>query len=400
MTMPHMNSMKRPPLWTKDFILVFISNLLLFFSFYMLVPVLPFYLLENLGTNESIAGIVLSLYTIAALVIRPFSGFLVDKFRRKPLYLICYSCFCVVFAGYTVAATLLLFIVLRILHGFAFGISTVSGSTVAVDIMPSERRGEGIGYYGMAASIAMASGPVLGLWLYKHYSFNVIFLSAFAVSAVGFLSILPIRPIKKEHPLSGEKAPLSLDRFILLKALPCVGLLFLAGFGYGGVVNFIGLYREQAAFDGSAGIFFLILSIGILVARLLSAKPINEGKVIGVIIAGSISLVLAFGLFAVCGNTILFYTIALLLGAGFGLVNPAFQSMVINLAEHNQRGTAIATYFTFWDMGIGIGIAIGGMIIEKLNFEWMFIFSAGLIGMGIIYFALLSATYFQKNKLR
>lgn len=118
----------------------FISNLLLFFSFYMLIPVLPFYLLENLGTSGSIAGIVLALYTISALFIRPFSGFMVDMFSRKPLYLVCYGFFCVIFAGYVIATTLVLFIVLRIFHGFAFGISTVSGSTVAVDIMASERR--------------------------------------------------------------------------------------------------------------------------------------------------------------------------------------------------------------------------------------------------------------------
>jgi len=394
-----MNTSKRPALWTKDFILIFISNLLLFFSFYMLVPVLPFYLLESLGTSESIAGIILSLYTIAALVIRPFSGFLVDTFSRKPLYLICYGLFCCVFAGYVVAVTLLLFIVLRILHGFAFGISTVSGSTVAVDIMPSERRGEGIGYYGMAASIAMASGPVLGLWLYKNYSFDVIFISAFIASLIGFFAILPIKPITKEAPLPGEKTPLSLDRFILLKALPCIGLLFMLGFGYGAVSNFIGLYSEQARFDGSAGMFFFILSVGILLARLLSAKAINNGKVVSVITTGSILIAITFGLFAIVTNLILFYVIALLLGAGYGLINPAFQSMLICLARHNQRGTANATYFTFWDMGIGLGIAIGGIIIDKLNFEWLFSISAGLIGLGLIYFALVSAVYFNRNKL-
>lgn len=174
------------PLWTRDFILVFISNLMLFGSFYMLLPILPFYLVNNLNTTESVAGIVIALYTISALLIRPFSGFMVDKFARKPLYLICYACFCAVFAGYAVALTLTLFILLRIIHGFAFGMSSVSGNTLAVDIMPSARQGEGIGYFGMATSVAMALGPFLGLWLYGKFSFQIIFIWALATSLIGF----------------------------------------------------------------------------------------------------------------------------------------------------------------------------------------------------------------------
>lgn len=390
----------RPTLWTRDFILVFISNLLLFFSFYMLIPVLPFYLMENLGTSSSIAGIVLALYTISALIIRPFSGFMVDMFSRKPLYLICYGLFCVIFAGYVVATTLVLFIILRILHGFAFGISTVSGSTVAVDIMVSERRGEGIGYFGMAANLAMAVGPVSGLYIHEHYSFDLLFLAAFFSSLIGFLTIILIKPIKKIHPEPGTKQALSLDRFILIKALPCVVLLFIAGLGYGSVLNYVGMYSETASFENNAGAFFVILSIGIVLARLVSARSINNGKIVQMVNTGGVFLILSFALFTICNSALMLYLISFLLGIGIGYINPAFQTMFINLAEHNQRGTANATYFTFWDLGIGLGTAAGGMIIDKLNFEWLYFICACLLITGLIYFATLSASYFQKNKLR
>lgn len=394
------DSVKRPPLWTKDFILVFLSNLLLFFSFYMLIPVLPFYLIENLGTSNSIAGIVLSLYTISALFIRPFSGFLVDMFNRKPLYLICYGFFCIIFAGYVVAVTLVLFIILRILHGFAFGVSTVSGSTVAVDIVTSERRGEAIGYFGMAANIAMAIGPVAGIWIQKNHSFDALFLSAFAASLIGFFTIMMIKPIRKEHPAPGTKQAVSLDRFILIRALPCVALLFVAGIGYGSVLNYVGLYSETASFVSSAGIFFIITSVGIVLARVMSAKAINNGRIIEMIYAGSIALIISFLLFVICRDAVVLYIIAFLFGIGFGYMSPAFQTMMINLAEHNQRGTANATYFTFWDLGIGLGTAIGGTIIEKLNFQWLYGICAGLLIFGLAYFAIVSASYFRKKKLR
>lgn len=391
---------KRLSLWTKDFLLVFFSNLLLFFSFYMLIPVLPFYLMEYFETSGSTAGIVLALYTISALMIRPFSGFLVDMFSRKPLYLICYGCFCVIFAGYVVAVTLTLFIILRILHGFAFGISTVSGSTLAVDLMTPERRGEGIGYYGMAANIAMAVGPVAGLWIQKNYSFDVLFLAAFFSGLIGFLAIVLIRPVQKEHSAHHTNQPLSLDRFILVKALPCVVLLFLAGIGYGSVLNYVGLYSETTLPNSNAGLFFVLFSGGIVLARILSARSINNGKIAAMIYIGSAALVLSFVLFSFCNYTLMFYFIAFLLGMGFGYLTPAFQTMFINLATHHRRGTANATYFTFWDFGIGFGTVIGGSLIEKLNFQWLYGICAGLLVLGIIYFAVISAAYFEKNKLR
>ncbi len=390
------NNNTRPALWTKDFILVFVSNLLLFFSFYMLVPVLPFYLLENLGTSGSLAGIILSLYTISALMMRPFSGFLVDTFARKPLYLICYAFFCLVFAGYVIATTLTLFIILRILHGLAFGISTVSGSTVAVDVMPSERRGEGIGYFGMAANIAMAIGPVAGLWLHHHYSFNVVFLMAFASGIVGFFSILPIKPIIKDLPQPQQA--LSLDRFILIKGLPCVALLFFIGLGYGTVVNYIGLY--STSFNAHAGVFFIFISAGLILARVVSARAINNGKITQMIYAGAGMLVISFVLLALCNSSYLLYFTAFLLGIGMGLTNPAFQTMLINLAEHNQRGTANATYYTFWDLGVGLGTAIGGFIIEKLDFKWLYLICTVLLVLGLIYYRAITAGYFKRNKLR
>jgi len=391
---------QRPALWTKDFIFAFASNLLLFFSFYMLIPVLPFYLTENLGTTNSVAGVVLALYTISALMIRPFSGFLVDMFARKPLYLICYGFFCVLFAGYVVATTLTMLILLRILHGFAFGVSTVSSSTVAVDIMPSARRGEGIGYFGMAANIAMAVGPVAGLWLQKNYSFDMVFWAAFASSLIGWLIITLIRPIKKEHPAPGTKAPISLDRFILTRALPCVGLLFVGGIGYGAVLNYVGLYSENAPFQSNAGMFFVLLAIGIVLARVVSAKAINNGKIVRMVYLGGTALIFSFTLFAFCQYTVILYLVAFMLGIGFGYLSPAFQTMLINLAEHNQRGTANATYFSFWDLGIGLGTAVGGTIIERLNFQWLYGICGMAVFLGLIYFVVVSGPWFEKKKLR
>ncbi|MEG1762026.1 MAG: MFS transporter [Bacteroidales bacterium] len=385
-------------LWTPDFIFAFIANLLLFFAFYLLVPVLPFYVINDLGTSESLAGVILSLYTLAALLIRPFSGYMVDAFTRKPLYLICYAIFTTLFAGYLLAGTLTLFIVLRIAHGFAFGITSVSGNTLAIDVMPSERRGEGIGYFGMASNIAMALGPMTGLFLYHSYSFSAIFLSSFLISCVGFTFVLWIKaPPKIIAPV---KDVISLDRFFLLKGLPQFFVLAFAGLGYGVIVNYMGMYGKSIGIGGSAGFFFTLLAMGIVVARLLSAKLINQGKIAHLIYTGLGFLLLAYALFVLNTNPILFYISALLLGLGFGYISPASQTIFINLAPHNRRGTANSSYLTAWDLGIGLGVLIGGGLIEQYGFTTLFIFCFGAVLTSLGVFKFCAAPYFEKNKLR
>ena len=141
---------------TPGYCFILAANFLLYFGFWLLIPVLPFYLSEIFNAGNSTIGIILSCYTVAALCIRPFSGYFLDSFARKPLYLLAYFIFMTMFAGYIIAGSLVLFILFRIIHGVSFGMVTVGGNTVVIDIMPSSRRGEGLGYYGLSNNIAMA----------------------------------------------------------------------------------------------------------------------------------------------------------------------------------------------------------------------------------------------------
>ena len=160
-----MNQQPTARLFTPSYCCILAANFLLFFSFWLIVPLLPFYLKETYNQTESAIGAILCVYTIAALFVRPFSGYLLDTFVRKPLYMFAYAAFCCVFLGYIAGGLLFWFVLLRILHGLSFGMVTVGGNTLVVDIMPSERRGEGLGYYGLTNNTAMSIGPMVGLFL-------------------------------------------------------------------------------------------------------------------------------------------------------------------------------------------------------------------------------------------
>ena len=190
--------MAKDKLISPSFCYILAANFLLFFAFYLILPILPFYLQDQFDADKSMIGFILSCYTIAALCIRPFSGYLLDTFARRPLYLLAYSVFMVIFAGYMIASLLSIFIVLRILHGFAFGMVTVSGNTIVIDILPSSRRGEGIGYYGLANNTAMSFGPMTGLFMHTCFSYETIFACSLLSCLLGFIMAYLVKTPQKQ----------------------------------------------------------------------------------------------------------------------------------------------------------------------------------------------------------
>ncbi len=395
-------SAQHTQLWNRDFILVFISNFLVFLCYYMLVPVLPRYIMESLGQGESMVGLIIGAFTIASLSIRPISGFIVDKFSRKPLYIICYALFAGAMGGYILVSSVAMFIALRVIHGYGFGLNTVGGLTYAIDVLPADKRGAGISYFGVAYSVAMAIGPMLGNMMYKQaVPFETIFIIIFAVGALGLLVSLPISPVKSVKSADADVKPksLSLGRFILLRGLPCVAIIALTGYGYGAVSNFIALYPKEVDFDVNVGYFFFILASGIVLARIFSAKMINRGEVLKATYIGGACVVASYALFLTCANSLMFYTLAALFGVGFGYFGASFQSMLVNLADASQRGTASATYYTFWDMGIGVGTVTGGVVLECFDFQALLLLCAGLVVLSLVYFRFVSDRYYRANKL-
>ena len=175
---------QKDKLWTSNFIFMCVANFLMSFSFYILIPTLPFYLIDTFKAGQSVVGIILSIYTISVLAVRPFSGFLADTFQRKPLYLFAYFIFASFFVGYALAGTLLIFTIVRVIHGLAFGMLSTTGNTLVIDVMPSSRRGEGLGYFGVTGNIAMAIGPMTGLILKDIFPFDYIFMLAAISGAV------------------------------------------------------------------------------------------------------------------------------------------------------------------------------------------------------------------------
>ena len=398
-------------LWNRNYLKVMTANFALFFAFYLLTPLLPLYLYETFGATKDVIGLVLSGYTIVALLFRPFSGFFVDSFPRKMVLLISYSAFAIFFAGYLAASSLLLFTIVRTLHGGPFGAVTVANSTVAIDVLPSSRRNEGIGYYGLSNNLAMAISPTFALFVYSEtHNFQLLFWLAFAVALFGLIvdSTVTLNKVSSSkfqvsssnHKVSSsnhtvqssnlkvQRMPLRLDRFFLKSGwLIGVNMVFF-GFCFGVLSNYLAIYGKQVlGMTGGTGAWFMLCSIGLILSRLQGGKALREGKltqnaaegmVISLVgytlfilmptIGGSKFFTFHFSLFTSIG----YYGSALLIGLGNGHLWPAFQNMMISVAHHNERGTANSTILVSWDCGMGLGILVGGIIAELLGYSAAF----------------------------
>jgi MFS family permease len=399
-------------LWNRNYIKVMTANFSLFFAFYVLTPLLPLYLSEHFGATKDVIGLVLSGYTITALLCRPFSGYIVDSFSRKAVLMVCFGTFAIFFAGYLAASTLLLFTIVRTLHGGPFGALTVSNSTVAIDVLPSSRRTEGIGYYGMSNNLAMAIAPTVGIFIYKFTaSFELLFWLALVVACLGWLVDATVTLPSKE--IIRNKSKLSMDRFFLVRGW-LLGLNMVAfGFSFGVLSNYLAIYgKEVMGITGGTGTYFMLCSVGLILSRIQGGKALREGRVTFNAGSGMVISLIGYTLFILMPTlyelsiinyplsiAIGYYGSALLIGLGNGHMWPAFQNMTINVARNNQRGTANSTILISWDIGMGLGILVGGVISELLGYGAAFWTVVLVNTAGVACFFLATKAFFLQRNL-
>ena len=419
-------------LWNRNYCMVMVANFSLFFAFYVLTPLLPLYLSERFGATKDVIGLVLSGYTVTALVMRPFSGFLVDTFPRKTVLMVSFVAFSIFFAGYLAASSLLLFTIVRTLHGGPFGALTVANSTVAIDVLPSTRRTEGIGYYGLSNNLAMAIAPTIGIFIYRYtHSFDLLFWIALVVACAGMAVDARVKSekltVKSEEFAaaipSAEGTPagnsslftfhfsLSWDRFFLVRGW-LLGLNMVAfGFCFGVLSNYLAIYgKEQLGITGGTGTYFMLCAVGLILSRLQGGKALRQGRVTHNAAGGMLISLVGYTLFILGPmmdsslltshlSLLTYYASALLIGLGNGHLWPAFQNMTISVAPNNKRGTANSTILVSWDVGMGLGILVGGVIAEHVGYDAAFWTVAAVNALGVLTFFAATRRFFLERNL-
>lgn len=370
-------------LWTKDFILFTISNTFLFSGFHIFLPTLPIYVLNQGGTSTDV-GLLSAIFVFCAILIRFFTEYGIKKWGKKYyLYIGCVLCF-VAAASYMLAITVPRLLSLRILHGIGFGIATTLYASIVTDLIPKTRRGEGIGYFGLGTTLAMAIAPGLGVWIVDNYSFNVLFITAtvsqiFALLCLRFCSV-PENQVVQDNP--SEKAPFW-DKLVEKRLFFQAFLSLLFGVCIGGVLNFIALLAKEAHI-ANAGSFFLMCTGCIFLSRLVTGRIFDKKGPAWVILPGAILFLSGFVVLAQSKSLTAFLTASALYGFGYGTIFPAVQTWMFNLVPAARRSAASATFYNMIDIGNGVGSVALGMLAGQYGYASIYWCSAIIMGIFLV----------------
>lgn len=366
-------------LWSRNFVLLILLNFVMFMGFQILMPVLPVYA-RALGGNEATAGLVVGIFTISAVVVRPFIGKTLDVYGRKKLFLIGFIVFCLFSFSYTIASTVVMLLLLRFFHGFGWGTTSTTANTVASDIIPRSRLGEGMGYFGLTSTLAMAIAPALGLYMIQYSSFNGVFI----FSAVAFLLAMGLSFGIRYPALQSQPGKSALFEKSAFRPTAIVSLLTMS---YGSVVTFIALYA-QAQGIANIGLFFTVYALALMISRPLFGR-LSDRKGFGIaVIPGVLGVMLALFLLSQANTLPLFLIAGAVYGLCFGAAMPALQAMSVRHVPPYRRGAASATYTTGFDLGIGLGSIFLGTVAQATGYSRMYLWAILPVFFALIIFFL------------
>lgn len=354
-------------LWTKEFVSLTVAMLFLGTGFYMLLPTLPLYI-QKLGGSEAQVGLVAGIFTLTAFVFRLIVGGLLDRFGRRLFMLLGLLVFAVSVYLYNWVGGIAVLLALRILHGASWAVCTTSIGTTVTDVIPETRRGEGMGWFGLSMTIAMALGPMLGTRVLMSQSFHEVFLIAavltVAALALAFATRIPFQSNPGARRVEFVEKPL----------LPLMLALLLLTVSYGGITAFIPLWSETLSVN--PGLYFLVYAIMITATRPIAGKMADRYGEAAVILPSLAVVVVALVVLSVFHDTVGIIASAVLYGIGFGAAQPAFQALALRLARPDRKGVANASIFTAFDLGISVGSIALGWIFPYTGYPGMFAVSA------------------------
>ena len=373
-------SREKPRLWTRDLVLIILVNLCVFTNHIMSLSTFPFYI-QELGGSEAVSGACALLFSLVAVLVRPFIGWWLDNGARRVALIVGLLGLALAPAGYVAVPMLSVAIAFRMLHGAALSFSNSTTATVASDVICKPRFAEGMGYFGMATALASAIAPALGLEL-MGFGFDVLYIVAALISLTALVLFLFVHSPKPQV----EKTPLSLKALINRDSLPATVTMLVFMFTFGALENFVAIYASANSMP-SGSIFFVIMAVMLLLVRVFLGRLVDEKGEAFFVYTGNAAMLVGLLLLAFVPCDATFYVAAVCAGYGFGGLEPALQSMAVHTATDETRGSANSTFLCGYDIGYGLGGGVAGALITAVGYAHMWaIVSLACVASCAIYF--------------
>jgi MFS family permease len=364
----------RPKLWTKDFLIVSSVNFFLTLIFYLLVVTIAVYAVDEYQASASQAGLVTGIFIIGTLIGRLYIGNKIERLGLKKTMVIGLILFSITTLLYFVHFGITFLMINRFIHGVTLGMASTAAGTIVAKVIPIRRRGEGIGYYSMSATLATAIGPFIGLFMSQHTTFEVIFSFCFVLCVLCLLVALIINiPEATGNSKEDTKSKgFQLSNYVEPKALPIAFVLLIVSLSYSSVLSFINFYAMEIDQVEAASFFFVVYAIAVLISRPISGR-LMDVKGANIIMYPAF-IILGAGLLLL-GTVHSGWALLLaggLIGLGFGNMQSVSQAVAVKLTAPHRMGLATSTYYIFLDAGLGFGPYLLGFLIPLTGYSTLY----------------------------
>lgn len=362
--------MEKRSIWNRNYTLVFLCNILTAFSFHILTPTIPKYVLA-LGGGAELAGFAATAFSVTAIVTRPFAGYYINIKRKKVILTAALVIVAFSILGYAFSGGVAWILLFRLLHGVGWGMVTTANSTVLVDSIPEDQIGRGIGLFGIASSLASVFAPNLGLQLIQGVGYRRMFLISFALAAAGCLISLGVdeNAMRKSEAPRGKLKVLE-HLFAREAAVPAVVILCV-GAGMAGITNFIAIYAESLSVSG-IGYYFTVAGAVMLVMRPLFGRLSDSRYSRAIVFVSLVGFTCVFLTLGLARTLPVFLVAAALYGTFYGALCPILQTWCVKAVEVSKSGTANSTYYTALDIGQALGASAAGILSVHMSYSNMY----------------------------
>ncbi|GAA0134706.1 MFS transporter [Paenibacillus sp. YSY-4.3] len=382
--------MKETSLWNKNFLLICFSSFFVFITFYILAVTLPTFVLETLHGSQKGIGLVTTVFVIAAVIFRPLAGKWLNELDNRKIMSASLILFAVCSALYLIVRGIAPLLVLRVIHGAAFGVAATTTSAIAIKLIPENRKGEGIGYFTLFMSLAMVFGPFLGLTIVTHFNFPVLFIMCLIFSALSLVCGLLLQiPGDPEPKKPGAASSWHWSNFIETKAIPISISGFMLAFSYGAISTFISVYAKSLGMEPFASYFFIVFAALILISRPFTGRLFDHKGEHVLVYPGILFFVIGMVWLSQADTTFAFLAAGGVIGLGYGALLPSFQAIAIKSSPIQRSGLATSTYFVFFDAGYGVGSYVLGVVAAMTSYGTMYFVGAMVVAFtALLYYAL------------
>ncbi|MFY0518718.1 MFS transporter [Lysinibacillus sp. UGB7] len=377
----------RHKLWTKDFLIVSLINFTITLIFYLLMVTIAGYAVEQFGASTSTAGLVSSIFIIGTLFGRLGTGRIIGDWGSKKTLFCGLLLFMLSTMSYFLAGNLPLLMLNRLVQGIALGVASTATGTIIAQILPADRRGEGIGYYSLSAILATAIGPFVGILLTQLFAdYRMIFAVDSVLAVICFMMYfivtVPDAPNKVKE--LAAKTGFKLSNFIEMRAVPIAFVALVIGFAYSGVMSFMTFYAKELDLVTAGSYFFIVYALVILATRPFTGKLLDSRGANIVIYPCLVLFAIGMYAFSAATSTVVFLIAAACIGIGYGNFNSVAQAIAIKVTPNERLGLATSTYFILYDLGLGVGPYFLGSFAPTMGYSTTFLAMVFVILLSIV----------------